>query len=376
MVKSFEVYGLYGKINHKIDFHEDLTVLTGLNGSGKTSILKLLWCLLSTNKSIPLTEMVFDRAVVETDKYRLEVLPDYENVKSGPRAARFTVSLPDGNVDPVSYDVLYDSEAISPNGWRKLEALNDSISNIVQDTIYFPTFRRIEGGFETADELHMRKRRMPTINELAYAVNNFSLALSTCKHKFISSIGTKDVERMLLSVNNEINANVNHLYLEFSKYIERALNQRNKNADDTDARKALFEIEKKLDGLKEECAKMRKPLDELSNLVAETFKNSGVTIGEGVILGDGSSPVSASALSAGEKQMLSFLTYNAFSKNTIIFVDEPELNLHVCWQRRLFDRLLTQETSNQFIIATHSPFIYTRYPRNEYFLDANRGENE
>ena len=38
----------------------------------------------------------------------------------------------------------------------------------------------------------------------------------------------------------------------------------------------------------------------------------------------------------GEKQMLSFLCYNAFANQTCIFIDEPEISLHVDWQRILF----------------------------------------
>ncbi|MCH8295763.1 ATP-binding protein, partial [Candidatus Poribacteria bacterium] len=78
-------------------------------------------------------------------------------------------------------------------------------------------------------------------------------------------------------------------------------------------------------------------------------------------------------LSSGEQQMLSFLCHNAFQKNSIIFIDEPELSLHVDWQRLLFPTLLKQGTGNQFIVATHSPFIYSKYPDKELILDPDRG---
>ena len=53
--------------------------------------------------------------------------------------------------------------------------------------------------------------------------------------------------------------------------------------------------------------------------------------------------------------MLSFLCYNAFYNNTPIFIDEPELSLHVDWQSLLLTTLLEQSTGNQFFVATHSP---------------------
>ena len=79
-------------------------------------------------------------------------------------------------------------------------------------------------------------------------------------------------------------------------------------------------------------------------------------------------------LSAGEQQMLSFLCYNAFYEDSIIFIDEPELSLHADWQRRLFPNLMKQQSSNQFVVATHSPFIYSKYEDKEIVLSEEKGE--
>ena len=78
-------------------------------------------------------------------------------------------------------------------------------------------------------------------------------------------------------------------------------------------------------------------------------------------------------LSAGEKQMLSFLCYNFFFDNSVIFIDEPELSLHTDWQRLLFPTLLKQQKNNQFIIATHSPFIYSKYEDKEIIINHDKG---
>ena len=63
--------------------------------------------------------------------------------------------------------------------------------------------------------------------------------------------------------------------------------------------------------------------------------------------------------------MLSFLCYNAFNDKTSIFIDEPELSLHIDWQRLFLPTLLDQSTGNQFFIATHSPFIFSGYQHKE-----------
>lgn len=81
-------------------------------------------------------------------------------------------------------------------------------------------------------------------------------------------------------------------------------------------------------------------------------------------------------LSAGEKQLLTFVAYNIFHNDTIFFIDEPELSLHVDWQSRLFSLLKEQNPSNQFIISTHSPFIYSLFPDKELVIDYDKGCSE
>jgi predicted ATPase len=48
-ILSLEVSGLHGYISHKINFNDDLTILVGINGSGKTSIFHLINDILQFN---------------------------------------------------------------------------------------------------------------------------------------------------------------------------------------------------------------------------------------------------------------------------------------------------------------------------------------
>jgi predicted ATPase len=109
--------------------------------------------------------------------------------------------------------------------------------------------------------------------------------------------------------------------------------------------------------------------------VQSLFIHKGIKIGQ-LSFGEAAESINSEALSAGEKQMLSFISYNGLARNSIIFIDEPELSLHVDWQRSLFGILQRQQVSNQFIIATHSPFIYSKFPEKEILLDVDRGDAE
>ena len=104
------------------------------------------------------------------------------------------------------------------------------------------------------------------------------------------------------------------------------------------------------------------------------FEYKGIKLADPVTLGEAREAIASDILSAGEKQMLSFLCYNAFAERAVLFIDEPETSLHVDWQRRLFRILLKQATGNQFVVATHSPFIYSKYADKELMLVPNRGD--
>jgi predicted ATPase len=129
----------------------------------------------------------------------------------------------------------------------------------------------------------------------------------------------------------------------------------------------------------EETEKIRtelyRPFTVLLNLIKQFFEYKGEKWSRDLSIENLRDIILANKLSAGEQQMLSFLCYNAFSKNTIIFIDEPELSLHPDWQRRLIPTLLAQGTTNQFFIATHSPFIYAAYADKEFILNKDKGHN-
>ena len=71
--------------------------------------------------------------------------------------------------------------------------------------------------------------------------------------------------------------------------------------------------------------------------------------------------LSLSSLSSGEQHEL-VLHYDLLFRvpsNTIVLIDEPELSLHVAWQKRFLPDLLNIVKLSDFdaLVATHSPFI-------------------
>jgi ABC-type lipoprotein export system ATPase subunit len=71
-------------------------------------------------------------------------------------------------------------------------------------------------------------------------------------------------------------------------------------------------------------------------------------------------------LSAGEKQLVALFVYTRLSlqKHSIVLIDEPELSLHIGWQRKFLSALTSGEKDIQYIVSTHSPFIISNYSNN------------
>lgn len=81
-------------------------------------------------------------------------------------------------------------------------------------------------------------------------------------------------------------------------------------------------------------------------------------------------PISIHYLSSGERQLLIFFANLIFSVNSvqngIFVVDEPELSLHLSWQKIFVESAIKINPNIQMIFATHSPEFVGKY-RNKMF---------
>jgi predicted ATP-binding protein involved in virulence len=101
----------------------------------------------------------------------------------------------------------------------------------------------------------------------------------------------------------------------------------------------------------------------LSNINAK-FKNKIIRLDRerGLVAraADGAD-IKADQLSSGEQHEIVLLFHLLFrvSKNTLVLIDEPELSLHIDWQRRFLPELLAIAGHAQIdaLVATHSPYI-------------------
>jgi predicted ATP-dependent endonuclease of OLD family len=102
----------------------------------------------------------------------------------------------------------------------------------------------------------------------------------------------------------------------------------------------------------------------LLDLINNKFKNKKLTINKeyGLSIEDVyGNPIPMDALSSGEQHEI-VITYGLLFKtpaNTLLLIDEPEISLHVAWQKSFIKDLLSVAKIVGFecLVATHSPFI-------------------
>ena len=364
MIKEISVEGLYGdpSRNYVIRFNNDLTLISGKNGCGKTTLLKLIWYTVSPN---------IERVYEEFNFLKIHTITtDYELILSNSEEPKAEIIV---NGDSNLVSVL--PEQRNRSGLRKvgsqryysrLEEINDRIRNLGTSSLFFPTFRRFE---ENGGE-SWRNRELFT--RISSSIARLSDDMSVDDHRYIASVSTSDIRNLITQKYAALSENAlmmrDALLGEISQMVV------DNAQDDTDSRVVLEKILGKIDDSNYQQIENFSAYESLKETVSSFVSGKGIQITSSINWGDVDNAIKADSLSAGEKQVLGFLAYNAFFENTPIIIDEPELSLHVDWQRQLVPALLSQGTSNQFIMATHSPFIYSRYPEKEVLVGGDRGE--
>lgn len=104
--------------------------------------------------------------------------------------------------------------------------------------------------------------------------------------------------------------------------------------------------------------KLLNEFHDSKNFSLKDYKRGG---GLSIIKEDYEIPISQ--LSSGEKQLIILLTETLLQKNqqTLFIADEPELSLHIEWQRKVISSIIALNPNSQIIIATHSPEIVGRF---------------
>ncbi len=136
-------------------------------------------------------------------------------------------------------------------------------------------------------------------------------------------------------------------------------------------------VEKKLDAM----GRLQSQINAMVRLVNSFYTHKQITYeihdGFRISTQDGK-PLQPQMLSSGERHLLLLFcnTIQALERPSIFIIDEPEISLNIKWQRRLISALLecTADNAVQYLFATHSFELLAQYRDNTIKLESAVGK--
>ena len=108
-------------------------------------------------------------------------------------------------------------------------------------------------------------------------------------------------------------------------------------------------------------SRINRYLEIVNNLFSDSYKKIEIQDSK-LVVAQKNGIISLDKLSSGEKQIL-LLTMRVFLTNeqpSVIFMDEPEISMHISWQNQLIDVLRELNPNAQLFITTHSPSVLSK----------------
>jgi len=376
-ILEFEIRGLAGRrkmIRRRL--HGDLNVFWGMNGSGKTSLLKILHSAL-TNDARILARVPFTsaRVTIEREPDNVYVRTIEKESLEPLLASMQTLS----GTDEFTYLREYQlAEALlrkESMGWVTQPELSKQNGSFRHG--YLPISRISEGRggtrpgrravSESIDEATFDKLFATQIQELWQEYNSrASFAIRTAQERGLGRILThllsssksphrpsdavQDADEAYLLVKGFIQeqrfgrmVNIGHAAF-LNNYANNPLVQ--------EVVAEVAEVQRSVD----QALRPQRKIEELLGQLY--FGRKTVELqGRHVIVMVGSEPIALEHLSSGEKQLLQLLLECLTAGDNPVIIDEPELSLHVDWQQQLVEHMQSVNSNAQLIMATHSPEV-------------------
>ena len=305
-IKSIKIEKLYGKYDIEWKLREDVNIIAGDNGSYKSTLLKILasicepetisddFCVKGVTLSMTDNTLIKFRSFKDS-LLRLKKDAEEDEMLSE-LAAKIKADIEGKDENSLSDHTLNASIIAIKRGNRTL-----SISNYKQLRGYNLISRvDVPAGADKGSVLDQQLDKLES--EYAYYLSDLTKQITT-RIQQNGQVNMKDLE--------DINAHNNT----FIGIINRAFANTNKTVDTTQS-KLQFKL------------------------------------GEDLL-------ESNKRLSAGEKQFLIVMLTVLMQRKeeSILIMDEPEISMHLDWQRTLIENIQTLNPNCQIIIATHSPGV-------------------
>lgn len=417
-LKRLEIQELHGSMNIKLDFNSDITMLVGINGSGKTSALNAIdWMLRPNLKKLAqvsfskislnfaLADKNYTLKATKTQKILTLSLTGTET-----KLRPITVDLVHSNDSDEFRDDIYDGlrpEKHEVPLWNLLQSFPKPIVITLDRTITAEVEEHVfeESGFSYTTKKPRPKSPLAHVIEVTSskyaefrkeAIKNDGelktrLAMSALQapHQIsragpVKGMTKTEIARLQQKVTTYLSESIkteevklqvdqffNALKMLEAEYVAGAKVSPLFNHFMLSQYKQVDNLAKAFNDFETKNANAYKDLKSYIDTINTFFSDSGKKLhfdaSTGRLVFSMKTPSaqalqkrSIANLSSGERQILILFTFLAFiaKSGSVFIVDEPEISLHPKWQNEFMAAFLGLcPTNTQLLLATHSPEI-------------------
>jgi predicted ATPase len=378
-ITEFKLYGLLGRTKPiHLKLKRDLNVFFGDNGSGKTTLLKVLDAAMSFDSGA-MQRLPIDRAEVSVFSVNADKIITHIWDRKN------EANLDDSDTYQLELDV-YQDRFVRRASDRPITKwhVDENVEEVTRwRHIFLPTTRlyldennRAQLPNRTRTEREIDEQFAAGINQswLKYYSQVITEIRSIQEQGLTSVLSYALAEKAENSVGPTLDPNV--AYDRAARFLDRQTDSKSILG----TRKSFvrrYKNEEKLrrlvDDLNNTEEKIERCMEPIDNFMATIsgFLSNGKELSLGrdelyIRLNDGSL-ITPSSLSSGEKHLLKLLLSAMQAEESSIIIDEPELSLHIDWQKKLLLTMGILNPNCQMIVASHSPEIMADVPDDRIF---------
>lgn len=375
------VKGLSGRKKEiHVKLNRDVNVFFGLNGSGKTSLLKILHSAMSTDASI-LKDVPFEEATVvvysvsDNKNYEYTIKKDRQrsDAHAAEKLARDHLVR---RTRLLKSDPRYQAELFEAALLTQGDRLSWTVSPETETTKwrhkYLPISRLYVGSVNSRRESFSEisedqlDARFSEILQQVWIKYSFDVNASV---REAQEEGLANILRELLSPTGKSKKASENIPPEVALARVNTFLSRQKKKVPLDAKgflnryssePAMRSVVSDIDRVERNIEQAVFPTEKLNTLIHQLFGFDKKVILSGreieIQLADGTL-ITPQQLSSGEKHLLKLLIEVVSVDQSTIIIDEPELSMHIDWQKTLLENMHMLNPDAQLIVATHSPEV-------------------